>query len=160
MKNNISLSVVSNGAVYTTDSTQDSLVGIIYNNRIGFGVYNETSCTNDLDPVQDARYSIMNRDIYVSYNELAWSTGGAGFDITYLTSSTYCQELLLQAFTFALFSDATCDFYCKYRYIMEYLQKITLLSDPPLLYSNSWTSKIDFLLNYDPLAISKYAFCR
>ena len=113
MRNSISLNVVSNGAVYTTDNTKDGLIGIIYNNRIGFGIYNETICTNTLDPVLDAHYFITNRDIYVSYNELAWSTGGAGFDITYLTSSTYCQELLLQAFTFALFSDATCDLYGK-----------------------------------------------
>ena len=114
LKSNISLSVVSNGAGYTTDNTQEGLIGIIYNNRIGFGIYNETNCTNALDPVLDVQYTITNRDVYVSYNELAWSTGGAGFDITYFTASTYCQELMLQAFTFALFSDATCDFYCKY----------------------------------------------
>ncbi|KAI6654369.1 Phosphatidylinositol phosphatase [Oopsacas minuta] len=109
LKNNISLSVVSNGAEYTTELSQERLIGIIYNNRIGFGLYSETDCTNPLELVQDAQYSVIDRDVYVSYNELGWSTGGAVFDINYFQSSTYCPELLLEAVTLAVFLDATCE---------------------------------------------------
>ncbi|KAI6654373.1 hypothetical protein LOD99_770 [Oopsacas minuta] len=109
LKNNISLSVVSNGAEYTTELSQERLIGIIYNNRIGFGLYNETDCTNPLELVQDAQYSVTDRDVYVSYNELGWSTGGAVLDINYFQSSTYCPELLLEAVTLAVFLDATCE---------------------------------------------------
>ena len=86
---------------------------MIYNNRIGFGVYFENVCTNPLKPVLDVQFSITNNDIYISYNELAWSTDGAAFDLSYFNASqsNYCPSLLLDAFTFAIFSEATCEFH-------------------------------------------------
>ena len=81
-------------------------------NRIGYGNY--SSCSTlpavKLDTVLNAQYTIRNASEHYSYVELAWTTGGASYDMSYFesTNPSFCPNHLTDVFSFATLTDTPC----------------------------------------------------
>ena len=115
LKNDVILSVITNGDCYTVPTVSNNrLIGMSGNNRLGYGNYSFCSQTVPLtlNTVFNSQYKIVNVSVHYQYVELAWTTGGASYDLTYFesTHTQFCTRLMRDVFSFATLADTPSRF--------------------------------------------------
>ena len=94
---------------------------LLSNTLIGFTV-NQTR----IDTYSPSTFSISDNDVHTNYIELAWTTGGLAFDLSFFSGSSYYTETS-STFNALMFSyDSDSNFSIPYVYSELYLAFIRL----------------------------------
>ena len=95
-----------------TSTSQERLIGMSGSNRIGYGNYSHCSSTvtGTIDTVYDTQNAVNKVTIHNDYVVLAWTTGGASYDLRYfeLSPTLYCSDVITNVFSYATLAETPC----------------------------------------------------
>ena len=83
-------------------------------NRIGYGNYSHCSSTvtGTIDTVFDTQNAVNKVTIHNDYVVLAWTTGGASYDLRYfeLSPTLFCSDVITNVFSYATLAETPCKY--------------------------------------------------